>query len=229
MEESNFTDPMSLKEIARLVAENEDLRNRNAELDTKVRKFKGMAYYDELTGLKRRQAFDGEVGILFDDIYKEGHLPERRQKLEDIARTEGAEGLVLGLFDIDYFKIVNDNLGHDAGDIVLKMIANTFKSEIRETDIVARWGGEEIIIAFPGATLNGAEAKANIIREKIEKLEFSEYPNLKVTVSGGLAHSSDFDSKNALFKATDRALRDSKNSGRNQVTVYSKNSNQNYF
>ena len=192
------------------------LEEANRLLVNKVEDLNRKAFYDQLTQLKSRLALDEEMEIYFNRIYTESHEPERRQEKEENGN------LVFAIFDIDKFKAVNDTFGHQMGDVVLKAVAETISSCVRDTDIVARWGGEEMVVVFPETTLEGAELKANLIRQKISEIKFEEEPGLKVTISVGLAHSSDFKNKEDLFKAADKALYKSKETGRNRVAVYSK-------
>jgi len=208
----NITGESSEEKVTRLEKENLEFKAENAAL----REANRQTLYDYLTGLKTRRALDEEMNIYFNRIYAENYAPERRHEA-----TEDKENLVLAIFDIDKFKKVNDTFGHQMGDAVLKMVAKIINSCVRDSDIVARWGGEEIVIVFPGTSLEGAKSKANLIRQKISEIKFENNPELKVTISAGLAHSSDFENKEDLFKAADKALYESKNSGRNKVTAHS--------
>ncbi len=201
--------------ISKLEMEKSVLEEAHAGLVEQVETLSKLAYLDLLTGLKSRLAFDNEIKIYFDRIYKESHIPEQRKE-----GMESNESLVFVIFDIDKFKTVNDTLGHQAGDVVLRKVAKQIKGFTRGTDIVARWGGEEIVVAFIGMTPKEAEVKTDFIRKRIAKLEFDEYPDLRVTISAGLAHSVDFKNSKDLFKAADDALYLSKDGGRDKVTVH---------
>ncbi len=123
--------------------------------------------------------------------------------------------LTLILFDIDHFKTVNDTYGHSAGDNVLKRLAKRVQANIRETDIFARWGGEEFVILAPGLSLMGAVQLAEKLRSNIEESDFVK-PR-KITLSFGVAAFKEGDSSTILINRADAALYRAKESGRNQV------------
>lgn len=123
--------------------------------------------------------------------------------------------LSLIIFDIDHFKKVNDTYGHLAGDGVLKHIAKLIKSNVRETDIFARWGGEEFVILAPGLCLIETVKFAKKLRVKVAELDF-EIPQ-QVTLSFGVTAFKNGDSSTVLLNRADEALYRAKESGRNQV------------
>lgn len=122
--------------------------------------------------------------------------------------------------DIDYFKVVNDNHGHNAGDAVLRGVASMLQNNIRQNDIAARYGGEEFCIVLPGAAIGQAARIAEAIRQKVEGANFGD---VKVTCSFGIT-SIRFDAKTPteLIGQADLALYQSKISGRNRVTLWDK-------
>ncbi|WP_022940316.1 diguanylate cyclase [Psychromonas hadalis] len=121
------------------------------------------------------------------------------------------------LMDIDNFKQVNDNYGHKVGDDILINIAIILKQNIRQLDLLGRWGGEEFLIICPETDLQQAKVVAEKIRELIEHFEFTNIPQL--TCSFGVALSRSDDNKEALFQRADNALYDAKNAGRNRVKL----------
>ena len=122
------------------------------------------------------------------------------------------------LIDIDFFKKINDNYGHIVGDNVLKEFANILKTNVRDYDIVGRWGGEEFIIIAPDTSIQNAEKLANKLRKTIESSDFKNIN--KITASFGVSHSKEGDDKVSLLDRADRALYTSKNSGRNKVVAF---------
>lgn len=122
------------------------------------------------------------------------------------------------LIDIDYFKTVNDTFGHQVGDEVLIQVSNLIRHSIRDSDIAARWGGEELAVYLPRVDKNTAHAVAERIRECVE-----QETSPQVTISCGLAKwNREMDvnlSVEALFHQADIALYEAKNSGRNQVVL----------
>lgn len=119
------------------------------------------------------------------------------------------------MIDIDHFKRVNDTYGHDVGDIVLKQLVEVVKTQIRDTDIFARWGGEEFIVMARMSGLSKARSLAERIRESVEKSEFEIVGN--ITCSIGVASYVDGDTEKSIAKRVDEALYAAKESGRNRV------------
>lgn len=120
------------------------------------------------------------------------------------------------IIDIDHFKQVNDNYGHDVGDQVIKVVTQRIKESIRENDIAIRWGGEEFVIVFNEMDNSYFNKKAEIIRERIanERIE-----NMNITVSIGGSEQQQSESAFDAIKRADMALYHSKNTGRNRVTL----------
>lgn len=120
--------------------------------------------------------------------------------------------------DIDYFKKINDEKGHAAGDAVLQKVAALIRDNVRPSDIVVRYGGEEFLMILPGTTAAHASGFVERIRKLIEKFAFSGIEK-NVTVSFGVA---EFDTKltvDGIIKKADDALYVSKKGGRNKVTT----------
>lgn len=154
-----------------------------------------------------------------------------RRRLDEILGSEwnrcqrSNAPLSLIMIDIDYFKLFNDTYGHAMGDQCLKDVAWTLKDSLkRPTDIIARYGGEEFAVLLPNTDRAGAEMVANKMRDEVESLKIphssSEVCGF-VTISLGVATvRADFNIGTSvdLVKAADRALYQSKNSGRNRVS-----------
>ena len=119
------------------------------------------------------------------------------------------------LIDIDYFKKINDTYGHDKGDLIIKQISSLIQQNIRNTDISARWGGEEFLILAPNSDLNGALKLANNLKELIENAQFEV--KQKVTISVGVSVFEENLNQEKLLKLADNALYKAKGSGRNRV------------
>lgn len=138
----------------------------------------------------------------------------RRDFIESkLKRAEGAYFLII---DIDHFKQVNDNYGHDVGDRVIQVVTQRMKESIREDDIAIRWGGEEFVIAFYHMDHYSFEHKAEIIRARIEN---EHIENLHITISIGGSEQRQSESAFEAIKRADMALYQSKNTGRNRVTL----------
>jgi len=118
-------------------------------------------------------------------------------------------------FDIDHFKNINDTYGHDIGDYVLENISKLVSSSIRESDIFARWGGEEFIIFLPFTNLKDAKKLAEKLRYKIQEHAFGNVE--QITCSFGVTEFREKDTKTSLLKRVDELLYEAKDSGRNIV------------
>jgi len=123
------------------------------------------------------------------------------------------------MLDIDFFKAINDNFGHDGGDTLLVTLTNVFKREIRDIDLLARYGGEEFIFLLPNTTKEKALIVAERIRLAAEEFRLSHYNKvLRATVSIGVSEVNVNDtSHEQVIKRADLALYTAKVSGRNQV------------
>ncbi len=155
------------------------------------------ANHDPLTGLSNRTAF-----------YKVYNAELKR----DIRYNHS---LSLILFDIDNFKMINDNYGHNIGDIALKQIAELTLKNVREHDTVTRWGGEEFIVLLPETDVDGAIQVAEKIRVAIERFEDKHIP--KFTSSFGVSQLQYEDNHESFIQRVDEALYKAKRTGKNKV------------
>jgi diguanylate cyclase len=119
-------------------------------------------------------------------------------------------GFSVVLFDIDYFKRVNDRQGHLEGDRLLQRLAGLLANHARGSDIVSRYGGEEFLIVMPHADLEGAATMA-------QRVQISVSQELPITVSGGVASALDGDTRDSLVARADAALFQAKAAGRNCI------------
>ena len=190
------------------------------------------------------------VGIIIYDVTNtavgQKRLTKANEKLKSLSRTDGLTGLYnraywqeclenefnrfgrckeissLVMFDIDFFKKVNDTYGHQAGDMVIQSVANTLKQLARKTDVVGRYGGEEYAALLVGTNAENAMTFAERLRAAVEAslVQYEEH-TIRFTISLGVAEVS-FDQENALkwIHQADQALYQSKESGRNWVTMY---------
>jgi two-component system, cell cycle response regulator len=122
------------------------------------------------------------------------------------------------MIDIDNFKLINDNYGHQKGDLVLAEISSVFLNALRELDICSRYGGEEFIILLPHTEIRPAEEFGERLRKKIEKHFLNQ---LKITISIGLSNMpySNANTRMALIKQADEALYNSKRNGKNKLSI----------
>jgi diguanylate cyclase len=126
--------------------------------------------------------------------------------------------LILGVFDIDHFKNVNDTWGHLAGDKVLNLLPRQLKNVLSEKDMVFRYGGEEFVFLLPNCNLLDAKNKAEAIRDAVEKMPFNVNGEpVPITISIGIAQLATGESHEALFERADKLLYQAKSAGRNRV------------
>jgi diguanylate cyclase (GGDEF)-like protein len=126
--------------------------------------------------------------------------------------------LCIIFIDIDHFKEVNDTYSHFAGDYVLREMSKIFRKNIRSTDFIARFGGEEFVIVTPNTKAFEASYLANKLRVTIEKSVFKyKRKQMKITISGGVATFSAVKSVGEALEHADKALYQAKNTGRNKV------------
>jgi diguanylate cyclase (GGDEF)-like protein len=130
------------------------------------------------------------------------------------------EGRALGVIpvDVEHFKKVNDELGHETGDYVLQEIAKRFSASLREYDGIGRYGGEEFLLVMPGCDLATTSRRANLIRELISSTQIrTPVKPTTVTVSMGVAVAESATSSESLLRRADLALYQAKRNGRNRV------------
>lgn len=190
----NYQNKLVYCSVFRDISERKNLEN----------KLKYQAYHDSLTGLYKRNFFI--------------HCCTK-----SLARAKRKKMVVAVMFfDVDYFKQINDNYGHDIGDLLLKKFAQRLQHSLREADTLARWGGDEFVALLPDIT---SQDDLIIILDRIIKAIRSPFLCNDVTVrtstSIGVAiypkHGTDIDS---LLKKADEALYTTKNNGRNGYTIY---------
>ena len=153
-------------------------------------------------------------------LYNRRHV-DRRLLAEYNSWTRHHDAFAVLLFDIDHFKRINDTYGHPTGDAVLRKIAATVSPQLRNSDILGRYGGEEFMVILPHCDEAGAAVVAEKIRHAIEcdGLEVGA-GTLKVTVSvGGCTAADGLTGVAALVAEADQALYDAKHAGRNQVCI----------
>lgn len=151
-------------------------------------------------------------------LWNRGHFDESMVRvLKETDRFGPPSSLILA--DIDHFKSVNDTYGHEAGDAVLRRVAETFMKELRTVDICARYGGEEIAILLPQTALDGARQTAERLRAALEKRSlYHGGRQIQVTASFGVAtYPEAVATHEGLLPAADRALYQAKHDGRNRV------------
>ncbi len=168
-----------------------------AQLSETLQQVEHLAVTDILTDTYNRRKFDEAI------------------RYEQQRTREGHQPFSLIMYDIDYFKKVNDRFGHSCGDLVLKRLCRLIRGLVRQGDLLIRWGGEEFFILLPGTLLNEAGQLAERIRQEVAVEAFPQAGS--ITISLGVAQLRDGDSIDSLLKRVDDALYQAKQNGRNQV------------
>ena len=173
------------------------LSAQKKDLEAALDRIRVLATQDELTGLVNRRYMT--------ELLAAEHARVQRS----------ATPMSLCLLDIDWFKHVNDQHGHGAGDAVLRIFAATVRSQLRSTDVLARWGGEEFLLMMPGTDQAQAARCIERVREGLERTLLDHIaPGLRVTFSAGLCVCGACDSVQATIERADQALYRAKAQGR---------------
>jgi diguanylate cyclase (GGDEF)-like protein len=194
-------------EVDRVKQEQAHYQRRNSELvalrcqlEEQNARLKELALSDPLTGLRNRR-------------YLEDHLDEVLASAERYGRE-----LSVVLIDIDSFKLINDNHSHTLGDAVLIAMARLLAGQLRQADVVVRYGGEEFVIVLPETPLTQALIAAEKLRQAVEGYPWQTLAaDLTVTISCGLASHQPGLTRNELLRLADQELYRAKRSGRNRV------------
>jgi two-component system, cell cycle response regulator len=210
-----------VKSMLRLKALQDELLEKNRELDSKNRELdranKELAQKrEELLALSRTDALTG--------LYNRRHFEERLQEEFNRARRYGSPLSVM-MLDIDHFKRLNDTFGHPFGDEVLRGVARTARGRMREVDLLARYGGEELCALLPETTPEDALGVCERVREAIEALQWEQQAadgtlhKVGCTASLGVASMpcANVLSAEALMRTADECLYTAKGAGRNRV------------
>ncbi len=179
------------------------LRENQRKLKTANNRLRELVRTDALTGIQNRRAFDESF----------------RQAWNLSARIQ--QPLSVLMIDIDHFKSINDQYGHQVGDEVLKSIAGTLRENIRSTDMLFRYGGEEFIVLLPATE---AEAALHVAEKLRTAIAAQPHHNIPATISIGLAAETAGTASHTetpLVRTADAALYFAKNAGRNRVEIYS--------
>lgn len=182
---------------------NTQLTLANIELQSAMEDLNRLARRDPLTQLYNRRVLD--------------EIMER-----EVSRAaRGKQGLAVAIADLDNFKNINDTHGHEVGDIALIELARVVLEEIRTTDYVGRWGGEEFLFVFPDTSCKGALIVIERVRKKVEKLRIPAGVGfVSLTISIGLSfHDKSYDHK-MIIEEADRAMYLAKEKGKNRCEYF---------
>ncbi|WP_115717937.1 GGDEF domain-containing protein [Gallaecimonas mangrovi] len=189
----------------------EELRQQLTQLETEARQYREQlaqqrldSLHDSLTQLPNRASFDEALLSEHKRLQRFGHP------------------LWLAILDVDHFKEVNDQFGHSAGDKTLRVIASTIRRCLRDTDFIARFGGEEFVILFPELKAEDIQRPLQKIREAVRSIPFKfKEEDVRVTVSIGATEVHASEQPMVAFERADKALYQAKHNGRDQVVILS--------
>lgn len=187
------------RELKRRKARELELMEINGLLDTRSQQLEEMARTDPLTGVFNRQGIEEAIKV---------GLTEWRLNRKPLS---------IIMLDVDFFKEINDSHGHSVGDRVLAGLSELMQKNIRQDELLARWGGEEFVLVCRNAPLKQAGKLAEKLRSLVEGNRFEN--NIKVTVSVGVATLADGETLDQLFVRADKALYQAKHAGRNQIAL----------
>ncbi|WP_028024362.1 GGDEF domain-containing protein [Enterovibrio calviensis] len=207
--------------LASLVSRNKELEEREQQLLEQLQhnEQKLEALYSQTMDYRRRLG-DQERKLLLDPLTKVYNRAALDDRLEHEYRCwmRYETPFCLAMIDIDHFKSVNDQYGHLVGDKVLKVVARTIHQCLRDTDFIARFGGEEFVILLPDADEETRKSLLNKVRETIARLPFKfKDTRLSVTVSIGASMFKDNDNTVQVLERADNALYNAKHNGRNKL------------
>jgi len=202
LDEENARRSEAESEAERLRAELRSVEEQTFDLRRQVARTQQAALRDPLTGLPNRRAYDERVA-------------------QEYARWKRfGDPLAILVWDVDDFKRINDTFGHKAGDKALAMIGKLLRERLRETDFIARFGGEELVVLLIGAVADDATRIADEMRRAVEHGGLHAHGKpVQVTVSGGMTLFRAGDAPSEAFERADKAMYRAKQAGKNQVVV----------
>lgn len=166
-------------------------------------------YYTDVTEIKKQLLFDCKTGVLSTCGFN--------QMIEE--KINNKTQMILGIFDIDNFKVINDSFGHNIGDMILKSIGLEFTNGLRKTDLIGRFGGDEFTFVLPNISINNAKVMLSCITSKMRNgVNVGDYL-VPITLSIGVVnydHNMSFEDN---LKKADKALYYGKNHGKNMISV----------
>ncbi|NWN90103.1 GGDEF domain-containing protein [Marinobacter adhaerens] len=203
-----FFATLSLESVFCFILEANRLKARNQLLDL-ARTHEHAARTDELTGLANRRDILSRLSEEFSRYKRLGHH------------------FSIVLIDLDLFKNINDVHGHDAGDAALKQFARLTQRLIRNTDVAARWGGEEFLLMLPDTSLISALTLAERLRTEVAAANFTfNNQRLSLTISAGVCSVAQASSIDGMLRQADMQLYCAKESGRNRIVPRVRNNQQ---
>lgn len=190
------------EQMQAMVERMQSMEQEAADLRQSLENQREKAMRDALTGLPNRQAYDEQMVREYSRWRRHGHP------------------LSIAVVDVDFFKRINDTLGHLRGDKVLKLVGREVQKRIRSEDFVARYGGEEFVVVMPDTDEASAVKAMDKVRQFVSECPFNfNNERIVVTVSVGVAAFAAGDTPESVFERADEALYRAKHGGRNRVVA----------
>ena len=205
-----------LQDREAMAARERHLLTRLSTMEAKLRLMKEETaeYKKRLTIQKHKLFLDSLT-----QVHNRAALDERLE-LEYKRWLRYGTPLCLAIIDIDHFKNINDNYGHMAGDKALKVVAKALQGALRDTDFIARFGGEEFVVLLPNINPDKYQKPLETLRQTIKSIPFRfRDARVEITISIGATLFREGDHTTDAFERADKALYSSKHSGRDQVNL----------
>jgi len=182
------------------------IESKIIQLEKEIKKLKKLVYLDPLTNIYNRRGFL-EIGGNYFKSFKENKGKNRKN---------GIKNLALIFLDIDDFKKINDQYGHQKGDRVLKCLTQYLKHILRKTDLLSRWGGEEFVILL--VNINPIDAR-NLAHKICTKIKQKNMAGIHLTISAGLVIPHKQDNLTCVINQADKLMYQAKKQGKNQYVT----------
>lgn len=178
------------------------MESESAQLKDKLSENRQKLMYDTLTGVRNRMSYEETLD----------------QEMARWARYH--EVFSFAILDIDHFKNINDQFGHNAGDKALQIVARMMTKNIRQTDFLFRIGGEEFVLLLPKTTAENAQPLVEKIRRSVAESSFHfKLKKVDITLSAGLTEITDIDNAESIYERADAAMYQAKQEGRNRLVI----------
>ena len=192
------------------------VQERTQELEVSRQQLEQQSLTDHLTGLRNRRY----LNLCIDEDIAQVNRAYQVLNTKDINRALLNIDIIFMMVDIDYFKLVNDEFGHAAGDLVLTDTTKILKEAVRETDTIIRWGGEEFLVVLPDSSQESMLSVAQKILQGIRQLQMPAEWTRNLTASIGCYLCLEPEAIDDSIRKADLAMYQAKAQGRNQLAIY---------
>lgn len=204
------------KQVVSMISNNNEICAFQVNFSPYIDEKRVIVSFDDITHVLL-QSKEFEYKAKHDQLTKINNRLGFYEEYKSIKKRDTKEDFSLIMLDIDHFKKINDEYGHNIGDQVLQDLTYNIKKMLRKEDVFARWGGEEFIVLLPHTTVQEAFLRAEDIRKKVEHSQRKYTP--QITISLGVTQAKKEDKTREYFQRVDKALYQAKNEGRNRSVV----------